>query len=445
MAGLVEEGSPRLAYQAGISSGDFDVYPDEFKWIERRAEHRKPITRRIFKKQFPDFEWLTVNEPLTDLIEELKSERAYVDASTAVDEFNDGLEPENVIDRVTVLRERLSEVTAQHAPRNEIPLISSYEDHLEKINQIRIMRSQGVSLGIPTGIPNIEHHLGGLLPGRVIVVLGRPGDSKSCFIVQLGTAAFLDKRRVGLFSPELDEFENNCRVHTWLSAIPEIQQEVGIRGAFRNRALMDGHGFNRKSYKRFLQYLDTLDGEIILFTQKYRRTKITPGFIESRIDDLGLDLVIVDPIYKLKGPRRRENPVWELQDITDALAFMAESFNIPVVITNQAFRQGNKGDAPTKDQSFGSDAPAQEGDHVIGLKHFSDERKLVIRCSKNRFGHPFRIECAFHPNIGIMKDITPIRGSYKNGFDEEEYENIKEVLEIEQEVTQAEKDELETQ
>jgi hypothetical protein len=39
---------------------------------------------------------------------------------------------------------------------------------------------------------------------------------------------------------------------------------------------------------------------------------------------------------------------------------------------------GNKGDAPHKDQSFGSDAPVHEADHVVGVKYFSDERKLIL-------------------------------------------------------------------
>jgi hypothetical protein len=109
----------------------------------------------------------------------------------------------------------------------------------------------------------------------------------------------------------------------------------------------------------------------------------------------------------------------------DALQDIAKGFNIPVVISNQAHRQvGNKGDAPTKDNSFQSDAPAQEADHVIGLKHFEEERKLVLRCSKNRFGQNFRVECRFVPNVGILEDMTPIRGDYFNGTEEPTAEEV---------------------
>jgi len=419
ISGLVEEGSPRRAYQAGLALADFDMYDEEFAWLEKRAENHQPINRFLFKSAFPDFEWVTVSMSLDEILREFKNERVFVDGLTAQDELANGYEADNALDKLLLMRDRIIEIASAHAPKTEIDMGHNWEAHLERIKQIRIMRNQGVTVGIPTGIPNIEHHLGGLLPGRVIVVLGRPGDSKSCFVVQCATSAFLDKRRVGIFSPELDEFENQCRVSTWLSANPEIQKECGLRGAFRNRALMEGTHFNRKTYKRFLQYIDSLPGQMILFTQKYRKARMTPGYIESRIDALGLDLVIVDPIYKLKGPRRRDSPVWEIQDLTDSLAFMAESYNIPIIITNQAHRQGRKDDAPSKDNSFGSDAPAQEGDHVLGLKHFSEERRLIIRCSKNRFGHPFRIECDFRPNVGIMKDITPIRGDYFNSTDDE--------------------------
>jgi hypothetical protein len=195
---------------------------------------------------------------------------------------------------------------------------------------------------------------------------------------------------------------------------------------------MEGHGFNIKAYKRFLEYInEEISGEINLFTKKWRLGKMSPGFIESRIEELGLDMVIVDPIYKLRSPRRRSVRHEELQDTVDAVQDMCETYNIPIIITNQAHRlQGNaRGDAPHKDSSFGSDAPAQESDHVIGVKHFEEERKLVLRCTKNRFGGNFRADVVFWPNVGKVQDVTELRTDYFNGregSDEEVAKFIKE-------------------
>jgi len=169
---------------------------------------------------------------------------------------------------------------------------------------------------------------------------------------------------------------------------------------------------------------------------------MTPAFIESRIDDLGIEMIVVDPIYKLKPVQRRALKHEEIADLIDSLQDIAKAFNIPAVVANQAHRQqGNRGDAPHKDQSFGSDAPVHEADHVIGVKYFSEERKLILRCTKSRFGDDFRVDVRFHPNIGIMEDITPIRGSYFNGrsegFGENDLEDLKREIEEEEEKADA--------
>lgn len=166
---------------------------------------------------------------------------------------------------------------------------------------------------------------------------------------------------------------------------------------------------------------------------------MTPSYMESKIDDLGLELVFADPIYKLAPSERssRANSWERIQAITDELQMMAESQNIPVVCSNQAHRQmGNRGDAPTKDNSFNSDAPAMEADHVVGVKHISDERKLILRCTKNRFGQDFRVDLKFLPNIGIMEDVSfDPSASYYNGAEDGMEDKVKEaVRELEKEM-----------
>jgi replicative DNA helicase len=293
------------------------------------------------------------------------------------------------------------------------------------------LRDNGEAPGITTGILHFDHHFGGLQKETSYLVLGRPGDSKSFTLAKFAVEAAWEGYRVGLFSPEMTEHQHNCRIHTMLSAKREVQDALGLKGAFRNRALKDGRGFNLKQYRKFLQWIDSeMEGEIHLFTQKYRREKMSVGYIESRIEDYGLDLVIIDPIYKLRAPRKRGNRWEELGEITDALIDLSHTYNIPVVMSNQASRAlvGKRGEAPGKDSSFGADAPVQEANCVIGLKHFSDEHILKYNCSKNRDGEPFKFTAKFHPNVGVLEDVTPIKGDYFNGYDPEKVEELDEAM-----------------
>ncbi len=440
IAALIEEGSPKKAYQANVSLDDFTIYDDEFKWIERRTETRKPINKRIFLERFPDFEWTPSKEDTVELIEELKTENAYRDFRAVLDIADTELTPDNVVDIAGRTREQLSHVLRLTSPHADVFVGADYEQQLTQIERLREMRRQGEQVTIQTGIENIDHHWDGLVPGRLIVTLGRPGEGKSYLLAKFAWEAKKRGYRVGFFSPEMSAFEHRCRIHTMASADTMVQEALGLRASFRNRALMRGEGFPLKRYKKFLKWFSNTPGEIIILTQMYRREKMTTGYIESKIEDLELDLVIIDPIYKLRPPRRRGNKVEELQDITDAIEDMAETYNIPIVISNQAGRHLGRADAtPGRDSSFGSDAPVQEGDHVIGVLYDEEEHMLFLSCSKSRFGQKFNVKMKFYPNIGLMKELTPVKDDeYYNGHEEADEEKLRELLDSTKELVEDE-------
>ena len=428
---IVAEGSPKKAFQAGVSSSDFEIYDEEWQWIISRAEQRRAITARAFKKRFPDFEYVRSGERLVDLLEDFKQELAYAAISGGIDEVLRELEQDNAVEIAIRLREILGEAVSQHSPASDVLLKSEWQKHFEEQKQLQVIRENGDLPGIPTGLTHFDVHFGGLQQATTYVFLGRPGDAKSMTLAKLAVEAMFEGYRVGMFSPEMDERTHRCRVNTLLSAKKEVQIGCNLKGAFRNRALRDGSGYNLKAYKRYLEWVEeNVTGEIALFTQKYKREKLSAAFIESRVDDLGLDVVFVDPLYKLRPPRRRQLKHEDLADIVDQLQGISMSFNIPVIMSNQAGRAlvGSRGDPPTKDSSHGSDAPAQEADCVIGVKHYSEERQLKFNCSKNRHGESFRFTCAAHLNIGRILDVTPIRSDFYSGYDTAKAEELREAM-----------------
>lgn len=433
---IIEEGTAglRKAYQAGVTVQDFPAYEEEFEWVERRVSQRKPINARVFRQKFPDFDWLVPREEIADLFTELKNERAFMDLNTLIKTVTDDLDVENAVDRAVFLRDQLSEVTRLHSPTSDILLVSGWQDHIAEQKQLRALHKAGSPPGVPTDLLWIDHHWDGLVNGRMVVVLGRPGEGKTFLVDKFVWAAAKHRHRALLISPEMSAREHRCRIHTLASAEPEIKKACGLERSFRNRALMYGMGYNMKKYQRFCEYLSEEYGEIILLSGKHRKEKMTPAFVEAKINDLAPDVVIVDPIYKLKAPRFRESPIHELSDISDAIQDLSESYNIPVVVTNQAHRQGTqKDDAPHKDRSFNSDVPIQEADHVIGVKYLTDEHRLIVRCSKSRFGEEFRFEMKFYPNTGVMKETSDPRGNYYNGRDDpegEDEEELKKMVEL---------------
>jgi len=445
ITGLSSEGSLKKALQAGLTHDDFEICDEEFAWMVERSESKMPITPIFFKRKFPEFDFQIVDEPLVDLIDELKKERAYIQISSAIDELlggEDPLDQDNALDKASGFIEVIEQVRKMSGHHSYVLIKAGWEAHYQKMKSLAALRSNGDIPGIPTGLEHLDHHWGGLQGETAYLYLGRPGDAKSFSLAQLVIEAAWAGYRAVMFSPEMSEYQHTCRFHTLLSGKKEVQEACGLSEAFPNRALREGRGFNMKTYRRFCQWLDSeLPGEMVLFTQKYRREKMTVGYIRSILKDVDADLVIIDPVYKLRPPRYRGTRWEELGEITDGLVDLAHEFNVPVVLSNQANRAmvGAKDDAPSMNSSFGSDTPVQEADTVVGVRHFDSERKLKLKCTKNRYGERFMFEARFLPNYGVLQDITPINDVYSRGFDQDKLAQIEAQLEAD-EAAEAEND-----
>jgi len=435
IAGLSQEGSLKKALEESLTPDDFELHDEEFQWMIDRQERKEPITPRVFKARFPEFDFIVADESLRDLISELKKEQAYIAISAAIDELLGGEEPldqDNALQKAAQLSEILDQIRRASGQHSTVLIKAGWEAHYQRMKNLTTLRDNGDIPGIPTGLTHLDHHWGGLQGETAHLYLGRPGDAKSFSLAQLAVESAWHGYRAIVFSPEMSEHQHYARFHTLLSAKQEVQQALGFKEAFSNRSLREGRGFNIKNFRRFLQWIESeLPGEIALFTQKYRREKMTVGYIKSRVKDSNADLVIIDPVYKLSPPRRRGTRWEELGEITDALIDMSHEFNLPVVLSNQANRAlvGSKDDAPSMNSSFGSDTPVQEADVVIGVRHFSEERILKFRCSKNRYGDRFSFKAKFVPNWGVLEDVTPLNDEFARGFDPEKAALLAEQLE----------------
>lgn len=410
IAGIVDEGTPKGAYQAGINKYDFEFAQEEFEWIENRFQQRKSVTRRLFCERFPEFEYVRPKEKLADLYDELKTERAYSSVASLIESVSETLLPENAVDTAEHMREVLGDVVKLYSPHSDIS-IKGHKDHLELIKHNRALAKAGQTVGMPLLIPTLDYYWDGFQPGRLIAILGRPGQMKSFMIAWIAWVSIKTGYNIAIFSPEMNEFEHTCRIHTLASADPAIQKACDLKQSFRNRDLMRGTNFDLKAYRRFCEYFDTLPGNCTIFTKKYRKNPITSQYIAARVEDLGLHGVLADPVTKISaGLKKNDNAIWDAYDKVHAFQEMLEEHNIFGIATNWATRQPGKAKsekAPDLDDSFGSDVLAQESDHVMGLKYDEEEHTLLIRCSKSRFGkNTFNVVIEAFPNTGHWQEVN---------------------------------------
>jgi len=433
IAAVVQEGAPALRklYASGVSINDFPIYEEEFRWIENRLGRRKPVNRRIFRERFPDFEWAPPREPIEDLAVSLREERALEEVTAILTTMADEVTKDNALDIATQMRERLAVVTRKHAPLADIDL-DEWEMVIEEMRQGQILAKQGMSLGVLSHDPFIDFHLGGWLPGQFIEILGRTGEGKSYKMTAFGWAAKQQGRKVGLFSPEQNAHETRCRYHTLASADKKVKADLGLKHSFRNRALMFRTGFNLKSYQALCEYLREMPGRFHLLAGAGMQDQMSVGYIEDRIVELELDLVLVDPIYLLKPVRvhHQGNNWQETVWIAESLHRLSERYQVPILFSNQAHEGDSlraQADAPHKSGGFGGKALGHLSDYVMGVKHVSNERRMIVRCSKSRFGSAFRYEYFFDANTGATKYPEAPDVDYfdvDDDIDEDEFERL---------------------
>jgi len=432
ISALVDEGAAalRTLYSHGVGKEAFAVYDEEFAWIEQRLARRKPLNRRVFTERFDDFEWMRAKESTADLAVSLKEEAALAETNQLVQTLAEQVRPDNVLDMLVATRDRLSAITRRHAPMSDVDL-DEWQSVVEEFKQAKVLAAQGKSLSILTGIEPIDSHLGGLMPGQFIQVNGRTGEGKSMWTTLLAWRARKHAQaNVGIFSPELNKHETRCRYHTIASADKDVQEAVGIEKSFRNRALMDRRYVNIKTYQRFMEYIAALPGSMHLLCGTGMREQMSVGYIEDKIVEYELDLVVVDPIYLLKPVRehRDGNVYQEVAWIAESLHRVGEQYDIPIVFTNQAHLDGNKGDAPSIEKSFGAKALLHLADYVLAVRHMSEENLLIVKSNKSRFGQGFRFTATFIANTGFFSIDDGASANYYNGSDDPDKEDVREYV-----------------
>ena len=420
ISAVVDEGATALrqVYSAGITSEFFSCFDEEWRFVERRAARKKPINLRTLRESFPDFDYQRAKgETIADLADELKREVALASMNEILASLAEQTTKENVLENLTAAKEKISAVTRAHAPMSDVDLDADVGGQIEQMKQGMLLAKQGQSLGILTGIPHIDYHMGGLMPGQFTMVQGRTGSGKSYFLMMLGWAAKKLGLNVALFSPEFNAHEVRCRYHTLASADKDVQAACQLERSFRNSHLMKRDRFNLKSYQGFLDYLHEMPGSYHLLCGSGSKDQMSVGYIEDRLVEYQLDLVLVDPIYLLKPVRLHSegNPYQEVAWIGETLHRLGETYQVPIVFTNQAHLDGNKGDAPSMDKSYGAKALLHLADWVLSVQHMSEENVLVVKANKGRFGEAFRLLATFVADSGFFEVQTPAPNGYRNG------------------------------
>lgn len=201
---------------------------------------------------------------------------------------------------------------------------------IEPINAILARRYEDVTNdkapGICTGIADYDAITGGLLPGRLVILAGRPGQGKTALGTQIAVHVASQDKVVALFSLEMPREEVADRI-------------AALKGGIDTQHLTQ-HRLTDAEITGFADVLGWSEGLPLYVEDK---SGVTPDFIRAatmrlRTECGELDLVVVDYLQLMTAHRKDRNREQEVSDISRSMKALAKELGCPVLALAQLNR-----------------------------------------------------------------------------------------------------------
>lgn len=305
--------------------------------------------------------------------------------------------------------------------RGELTRSSSMEDAgkvaarvLERSYQEQTGRELGTSKQIRTGLRDLDMLTGGLYPGELIVIPGRPSMGKSAVALWMALQAARQGKAVAFFSVEMSKEDNVMRLLSMLSGIDA--DRIRFKGTNQaERARLEAAQRELDRLPIMIEYCgsDTVDDIRAKAQVLYKQGKLALLFI----DYLNLINIVVSKT------NLQETTDLALGNITRKIKLMAEEMQIPVVLLAQMNRESDRRLAPhypVLSDLRNSGAIEQIADVVIFVYRYEkynifydpktkeDLRGIgLLMVAKNRNGATGVAKFRYNPAMTCLTDYDP--------------------------------------
>ena len=183
--------------------------------------------------------------------------------------------------------------------------------------------------GLPTGFADFDRMTGGLRPGDLVIVAGRPSMGKTTLAVNMAEYAALHHREsrasVAIFSMEMPSEQVITRMLSSIGGVP-LQN-------LRSGRISDD------DWVRITSATSQLSEAKIFIDET---PALTPTELRARARRIkrehGLDLIVVDYLQLMQVPGTKENRATEIAEISRGLKVLAKELSCPVIALSQLNR-----------------------------------------------------------------------------------------------------------
>jgi replicative DNA helicase len=186
----------------------------------------------------------------------------------------------------------------------------------------------GALRGLPTGFADFDKITGGLRPGDLVIVAGRPSMGKTTLAVNMAEYAAINPKihaPVAIFSMEMPSEQLITRMLSSIGGVP--------LSSLRSGRIAD------EDWARITSATSQLSGAKIFIDET---PALTPTDLRARARRLkrehGLGLVVVDYLQLMQVPGNKENRATEIAEISRGLKVLAKELAVPVIALSQLNR-----------------------------------------------------------------------------------------------------------
>lgn len=217
-------------------------------------------------------------------------------------------------------------------------------------------KNRGKTIGLPTMTTDFDRMTGGLRPGQMVVVAGRPGMGKSALSVQWATSMAETGFPVAVFSLEMTGVDLASRM-----ICTEMPLDLKrVRDGFMGKSDMQRIPVAASKIGNLPLYIDeTPSLNIFDFRGRARRAVVKHG----------VKCIVVDYLQLMRSTSKRaqENRAYEVAEISMALKATAKELGVPVIAATQLGRNAEERSAPKLADLRESGQIEQDADIVVML------------------------------------------------------------------------------
>lgn len=237
---------------------------------------------------------------------------------------------------------------------------------MELIEEIeRRTQSGGALPGISTGFPTIDAKTQGMMPGRLWVIAGKPGDGKSVLMQSFLESALEQGKKVRVYPLEMSQQEQAYR---FLCSQGNLDNQVVMKGLMSRAEQQALHEAIKRLHRSKADIVDC--------------SGATASEILADIEQSDAPVVCVDYLQLLEDEGRKGGTREEIvASISRRLKRTAVKANKVILTASQLNDNG---------QLRESRAIGQDADHILCLNKVEDnDEKRIVSCEKNRTGERF--------------------------------------------------------